>query len=236
MNSADGRRDLSLIRSSGSTSRVLNLALVHERFGNTEEHRAKPLFHDKRLNRALIVKHVVRSNERDLFSRTVTSATKVILPYATSELGLGGVSFMVGEIRFERLMRELLGQYENEAGFQADADLLRALAGLPSFDPFLMRERLRHLGVDPARCYFDIAEADVARMRAFVGREIAQLVDLAFATGGRAAGDLSQRLAEKLMTDETAKALDPLRETLRLSGEDYIEGVFAWKGFLITSG
>jgi hypothetical protein len=91
---------------------------------------------------------------------------------------------------------------------------------------------LRHLGIDPARSYFDIAEADIARMRTFVGREIAQLVSLAFATGGVDAGGLSQRLADKLMTDETAKTLDPLRETLRLSGEEYIEGVFAWKGFL----
>jgi hypothetical protein len=49
------------------------------------------------------------------------------------------------------------------------------------------------------------------RMRAFVGKEIGQLVNLAFATGGRDAGDLSQRLADKLMTDETAQALDPLR-------------------------
>src|SRR5690606_6677158 len=70
------------------------------------------------------------------------------------------------------------------------------------------------------------------RMRAFVGREISRLVNLAFAAAGVDAGGLSQRLADKLMTDETAKALDPLRETLRLPGEDYIEGVFAWKGFL----
>jgi hypothetical protein len=90
---------------------------------------------------------------------------------------------------------------------------------------------LRHLSIDPSRVYFDIAEADLARMRAFVSREIAQLVNLAFA-GGRDTGDLSQRLAEKLMTDETAQSLDPLRQTLKLSGEDYIEGVFAWKGFL----
>lgn len=232
MRNTDGRRDLSLIRASGSTSRVLNLALVYERFGETEDYKAKRLFNSARLNRALILKHVLRKDERDLFSRPLTTATKVILPFSTTELGLGGVSFMVGEIRFEKLLRDLVGEYEDEAKFQGDAELLRAMAALPSFDPFLMRERLRHLGIDPARCYFDIAEADVARMRAFVGREISQLVSLAFATGGRDAGDLSQRLAEKLMTDETAKALDPLRETLRLSGEDYIEGVFAWKGFL----
>jgi hypothetical protein len=228
----DGRRDLSLIRASGSTARVLNLALTFERFGETEEYQAKPLFRNPRLNRALILKHVVRPHERDLFTRPTTSATKVILPYAATELELGGISFMVNEIRFEKLLRDAVGGYDDEATFVADAELLRVMAALPSFDPFLMRERLRHLGVDPARAYFDIAEADVARMRAFVGREIAQLVSLAFATGGIDAGGLSQRLADKLMTDETAKTLDPLRETLRLSGEEYIEGVFAWKGFL----
>lgn len=232
MRNKDGRRDLSLIRASGSTARVLNLALTFERFGETEDYAKNPMFKNPRLNRALIVKHVVRAHERDLFTRPVTSATKVILPYAAAQLELGGISFMVGESRFEKLMRDAVGQYESDADFEADAELLRVLASLPSFDPFLMRERMRTMGVEPARCYFDIAEADLARMRAFVGKEIAELVSLAFATGGRDAGDLSKRLAEKLMTDETAKSLDPLRATLRLSGEEYIEGVFAWKGFL----
>lgn len=232
MRNTDGKRDLSLIRASGSTARVLNLALVYERFGQLEEFDSKPLFRNKRLNRSLIVKHAVRPHERELFNRPTMQATKVILPYAASELTLGGVSFMVGEQRFEKIVRDTVGGYTNDADLQADLELLRVMATLPSFDPFLMRERLRTLGVEPARCYFDIAEADISRMRAFVGREIAQLINLAFATGGRDAGDLSKRLAEKLMTDETAKSLDPLRQTLRLSGEEYIEGVFAWKGFL----
>ena len=59
MSKQDGRRDLSLIRASGSTARVLNLALIYERFGDTEEYSAKPLFKSKRLNRALILKHAV---------------------------------------------------------------------------------------------------------------------------------------------------------------------------------
>jgi hypothetical protein len=228
----DGRRDLSLIRASGSTARVLNLALTYERFGETEDYKAKPLFKNPRLNRALILKHVLRPHEKDLFTRPLTAATKVILPYAATELELGGISFLVNEMRFEKLMRDAVGSYDNESDFISDVELLKALAALPSFDPFLMRERLRHMGVDPARAYFDIAEADVTRMRAFVGREIAQLVSLAFASGAGDAGGMSQRLADKLMTDETAKTLDPLRQTLRLSGEEYIEGVFAWKGFL----
>ncbi|MBS0386194.1 MAG: hypothetical protein JSS00_12685 [Proteobacteria bacterium] len=232
MKHQDGRRDLALIRASGSTARVLNLAHIFERFGDTDEYRDKPLFRSKRLNRALIIKHVVRPSERELFAQPLTTATKVILPYSPTELELGGVSVLVDEIRFEKLLRDAIGGYENEADLAADVELLRMIASLPSFDPFLMRERLRHLGLDPSRVYFDLAEADVQRMRAFVGGEISQLVKLAFATGGPAARDLSQRLADKLMTDETAKALDALRQTLRLSGEEYVEGVFAWKGFL----
>lgn len=232
MRQKDGRRDLSLIRASGSTARVLNLALAFERFGDTDDFKNKPLFKNPRLNRALILKHVVRQHERELFTRPTMTATKVILPYAAQELELGGISFMINEIRFERLLKDAVGGYTNDVDLLADAELLRVMAALPSFDPFLMRERLRVMGIDPARAYFDIAEADITRMRAFVGKEIAQLVNLAFATGGIDAGGLSQRLADKLMTDETAKTLDPLRQTLRLSGEEYIEGVFAWKGFL----
>lgn len=232
MSKTDGRRDLSLIRASGSTARVLNLAAVAERFGETEEYQKNPLFRSKQLNRALIIKHAVRKAERDLFERPVRSATKLILPYSTKELGLGGISVFVGERRWERILRDSAGGDHDPTAFEADIELLRTLSTLPSFDPFLMRERLRHAGVEPARCYFDLAEADVARMRAFVSKEIGQLINLAFATGGRDAGDLSSRLAEKLMTDESAKSLDPLRQTLRLSGQDYIEGVFAWKGFL----
>ncbi|MBP6690112.1 MAG: hypothetical protein KA153_08975 [Hyphomonadaceae bacterium] len=232
MSKTDGRRDLSLIRASGSTARVLNLAAVFERFGETPEYAAKPLFRSKLLNRALIIKHAVRKAERDLFELPLRSTTKIILPYSTKELELGGVSVLVRERRWEKVLRQAANGDQDPAAFEADIELVRILSALPSFDPFLMRERLRHAGVEPARCYFDLAEADVSRMRAFVSKEIGQLIDLAFATGGRGSGDLSSRLAEKLMTDESAKSLDPLRQTLRLSGEDYVEGVFAWKGFL----
>lgn len=232
MSKTDGRRDLSLIRASGSSARVLNLAAVFERFGETEDYNARPLFRSKQLNRALIIKHAVRKAERDLFELPLRSTTKIILPYSTKELELGGVSVLHRERRWEKLLRQAANGDQDPVAFEADLEVIRILSSLPSFDPFLMRERLRHADVEPARCYFDIAEADISRMRAFVSREISQLIDLAFATGGRGAGDLSSRLAEKLMTDESAKSLDPLRQTLRLSGEDYIEGVFAWKGFL----
>lgn len=224
------RRDLSMIRESGSTSRVLNLAYVAERFGDTPEHAAHPLFKNKRLNTAVIIKHTVRPNERHIFARPKSTATKVILPFATDDLRLGGASFFVGQGGLARLMRDTVGGYHDAQILGSDIELLTLLDALPSFDPFLMRERLRRAGVSPARCYFDVTDADLARMRSFVTTEIAQLVELAFGSSG--SRDLAAKMADKLMTDETAQSLEPLRQTLAMSGEEYREGVFAWKGFL----
>lgn len=231
MSAAQGLRSLALIRASGSTARVLNLAWVYEKFGETEEHRAKPLFKNAALNRALILKHVVRREEEYLFDASPMVTTKIALPFSAKELELGGRTLLMGERRTEKILRDLYASSDT-AAYESDLDTLRLLHSLPSFDPFLTRERLRQNEIEPARCYFDMSAADIARMRAFVSEEIRQLVGLAYANGGAAARDLSSRLADKLMTDETAKPLDPLRETLRLEEDDYREGVFAWKGFL----
>jgi hypothetical protein len=225
------QRNFALLRSSGSTARVLNLALVHDRHGETEEYLARPLLQTPVLNRAIFLKHVVRAHERHLFDAHVVTATKIVFPFSRQELELGGRSVFVGERTFERVIRSTCGSVTGEK-ISADLELLALLNSLPSFDPFLMRERLRQSGVEPARCYFDLSDADVLRMREFAAGEIKQLVMLAFANGGQSSQDLARKLAEKLMTDETAKALDPLRQALQLAPEDYCEGVFSWKGFI----
>jgi hypothetical protein len=229
---SDGRRDLALIRASGSTARVLNLALVFERFGQSPDFAANPLFRCQRLNRALIIKHTVRPHEAALFERAEPHTTKIVFPYSATELGLGGTSIMVGETRFDEVLRKEIGGAANEDDYLADFELLCILNDIPSFDPFLLREQLRRIGRTPARCFFEISDADVVAMLRFVADEIGPLISLAFGTSGRRAEKLAMRLAEKLMTDEDAQVLEPLRETLRLSPAGYREGVFAWKGFL----
>lgn len=225
------RRDLSLVRESASTTRVLDLAFIHHRFGDTEEYLKSPLFKSPQLNTAIIMKHALRLSERQLFNGLKVTATKIVFPFSKTDLRLGGSGVFVGEPEWERTLRGRV-EYTAVGGFEADKDVLVLLDSLPSFDPFLMRERLRQAAIEPARCYFDVSEADASRMQKFVSSQIAALVALAFADKTPTPMELSVRLAEKLMTDETAQSLEPLRATLRLSGEEYREGVFAWKGFL----
>jgi hypothetical protein len=229
---SDGLRDLSLIRASGSTARVLNLALAYERHGESEEFKSNPLFRCAKLNRTLIIKHALRPHEHTLFDRPEPHTTKIVFPYSPTELELGGTSVMVGERRWEQLFRNAVGVNHSATDFEADFELLNVLHEAPSFDPFLLREQLRRIDRDPARCFFDISDADTAGMLKFVAAEIEPLTNLAFAASGRRAEKLSMRLAEKLMTDEGAQLLDPLRSALQMSDTQYREGVYAWKGFL----
>ncbi|MBY0563542.1 MAG: hypothetical protein K2P58_05070 [Hyphomonadaceae bacterium] len=229
---SDGRRDLALIRASGSTARVLNLALVYERFGDTDGFGARPLFRSSKLNRALIIKHAVREHERGLFDRPEPHTTKIVFPYSPIELELGGSSVMLGERRFEHNLRQALGASMADDDFLADLDLVTLLHELPSFDPFLLKEQLKRAGHEPDACFFDVSEADTAAMLSFVQGEIAPLVEMAFGVGGRRAEKLALRLAEKLMTEANAQMLAPLRETMRLNVGEFAEGAFAWKGYL----
>jgi len=224
-------RSLEALRANASAARVLNLALVHEQFGETEPYKSEPLFRSERLNRAIIVKHALRRDELELFVNRRCVATKVIFPLSQTDLSLGGASVFLGEKNDERGLRELAGR-GSVTDFAEDLKVLKLIGELPSFDPFLLRERLRQHGLVPARCYFEMPPGDVERMRSFVAREIMQLVTLAGVNGGASVFAVSEKLADKLLTDETATALDPLRATLRLTPEEYKEGVFAWKGFL----
>lgn len=225
------RRNLSLIRESASTTRILDLAFIESRYADTDEYKQKPLFSNQHLNSSVIMKHALRASERHIFNGMRLNATKLVFPFAKEDLSLGGESLFVGEPDFARKLAQKIGAGD-PSKMQDDLETLALIDSLPSFDPFLMRERLRQSGKMVARCYFDISAADATRMQNFVSSQIAALVELAFAGSGAAARELSIRLADKLMTDETAQSLDPLRATLKLSGDEYREGVFAWKGFL----
>jgi hypothetical protein len=205
---------------------------AYERIGEKPEGQETPIFKSKRINRSIIIKHALRGAEVDLFDSKKVTGTKIVFPLAMSDLSLGGSFCFVGQKNANQSLREMVGDGVAEKDFQEDLKTLELFDQLPSLDPFLLREGLRLNGIEPSRCYFDISEADIERMTRYVSKEIAALVRLAFAGGGADTDALCQTMAEKLLSDENAERLAPLRETLQLSGNQYSESIFAWKGFL----
>jgi hypothetical protein len=221
-------RSLRGLERTASTSRVLNLAALSARNSDNAQHMAKPFFAADTLNGAVIVRHRLRGIERDGFEQLRFSATKLIIPFARDDLGLGGRSVFVAQRHWLDAFDELRG----EAGDMArDMAVLEAIDELPSLDPFLLREHMKRRGFDISPTHFDISAPDLAKMQRFVGTEIAKLIELAYRDSEAHESNIN-RLVEALLISKSDERLEPLRLTLRLEKENYQEGIFAWKGFL----
>ncbi|WP_339933579.1 hypothetical protein [uncultured Brevundimonas sp.] len=220
-------RNLDNLRHSASTARLLNLLKVANDHGHTRAWAEQPLFESMSLNRAMILKHRLRRDELDCFVGRRHVATKIILPIDAEELKAGGRYTFINQLGFDRIVKEGFGLTPDHP----DVETLSVLDQLPSLDPFLLRERLRRNGIEPAACYFAISESDLDQMSTFVESEIQPLVSLSV-------GDLEfmpgsvQTLAGKILSGEPGEHMEALRVTLRLAPDDYQEGIFCWKGFL----
>jgi hypothetical protein len=215
-----------------STSRVLNLMSIARGHADDPDHKAKPLFASPVFNRAMILRHRVRADETYLFHSRRTVATKIIVPFDERDLKLGGRSFFVDQRGYHETMREV-GNYRDDSSVDRDLEILRLVDGLPSLDPFLLREHLRMNQFAVGDAYFQIAVADRKRMYDFVSKNIQALIALATgASGANAYSSSTSKLVSALLSTEVDEKLEPLRLTLGLAGEDFREGVFSWRGFL----
>jgi hypothetical protein len=223
-------RNLAHLQNSASTARVLNLLRIAKARSADPEYLEKPFFRNVVLNRSIILKHRLRRDELHLFTDGRQTATKVIIPIDGADLKLGGRAIFVGQLGYEAQMEAVFG--DTWLAETDDQQMLELLDSLPSLDPFLLREHLKRNNRFPARCYFDVSDADIARMIRFVESEIQKLIDLCFSGGdGRREGSGS-RLVKKILSIAVDEETEPLRLTLRLDKRDYQEGVFCWKGFL----
>jgi hypothetical protein len=211
-----------------STSRVLNLVHIGRANKENAEYQEKPLFLSPVVNNSFILKHRTRSDEAYMFSSPRTVATKILIPFDLADLRAGGRSIFVDQRGFVESLRAS-GNYKSEA-LERDLQVLRLLNAIPSLDPFLLREHLRNNEIEVSPCYFTISVGDQERMQTFVSGELTKLIQLA---AGGASNDASvNRMVEAMLSNRIDEKLEPLRMTLGLSGDDFREGVFSWRGFL----
>ena len=223
-------RSLVHLSSNASTARTLNLISVWERWENDAEYKRLPFFESPVLNRSILLKHRLRPHERDVFRYGRSLATKVILPIDPLDLNLGARSFFVGQKGYEVFLEELSAGGVGIGG--RDDQLLRLLDTLPSLDPFLMRERIKKEGFSPARCYFDLTDADMQRMFQFVRNEVAPLIGMSFGDITASLNEKTGKLAAKILANASDAELEPLRQGLDMTKREFEEGMFCWKGFI----
>jgi hypothetical protein len=221
--------NLAHLENTASTSRVLNLRAVRKFKGHLPEYAAAPMFEHPALNASIIVKHRLRRGETDQFSSPRRSATKVMVPIEADDLSLGARYVFVGQRQFKEALAESFGISIDDTS--RDLRTLTVLDQTPTLDPFLLREQLRRFDLEPARCYFELSEADSGRMFAFAQREIEALIRMS-TDDAEAAVDHAARMTRKILANSADADLEPLRLTMQLDRPQFLEGVFCWKAFL----
>jgi hypothetical protein len=207
----------------------LNLAGTVRRAAADPASLTPPFFSHPLLNRCIILKHRVRPNEMEAFLAAKQNATKILLPIDPNDLKLGAHYFFVGQKDFDEVTSNVFGSAL--AHGQHDRQVLDLIDALPSLDPFLLREHLRRHGFEPARAYFNISDADLERMHNYVEAEITPLVAMSFKAelGSKAA---AAKLVNKILSSNAPDDLGPLRGVLMLGEQEFLDGIFAWRGFL----
>lgn len=226
--------NLNRIIQGGATTRILDLYSISRAYANDIDFDQAPVFKHPKLNHAFLIKHTVRPYERRLLALDAAVVTKVIIPVSIDDLGMGGHALFVEERRGLSKLRSFL-DITVEGGNHLDEDLsrLRELAKLPSFDPFLLADRfLRHeRPIDPR--YFNIAPEERKAMQAYVAKQIAGVVGIAF--GHEDLGDNDARalkFAVEIIEGQDSPKLNALRQTLGMTREEFVDGMFGWKGVL----
>jgi hypothetical protein len=228
-------RRLTSMAKSASTARVLNLIGLHNRLGDDPAFAQASLFRNRLLDRCIIVKHRLRPHESSLFPKPpkgvkrIRTATKLLIPIDGSDLNAGARFVFVGQRDFDRQTQSVFGPALKPGGH--DRRVLDLIAELPSLDPFLLREHLKRHGVEPSRVYFGVSDADSERMHEFVRGEVMALVAM-ISRDPKSLMAYTQRLVDKLLSSAPETGFEPLKQTLKLSDEAYLDGVFAWRGFI----
>lgn len=222
-------RNLAHLENTASTARVLNLRAVGKSKHHLPEYAAAPMFQHPALNASIIVKHRLRRGEADQFATTRRSATKVMIPIDSDDLSVGARYVFIGQTQFRQALAESFGIVMDDES--RDLKTLTLLDQTPTLDPFLLREQLRRFDLEPARCYFELSDADAARMFAFAQREIEALIRMSM-DDGAVAGEHAAKLTRKILANTADADLEPLRLTMQLDRPQFLEGAFCWKAFL----
>jgi hypothetical protein len=227
-------RSFHRIRHSNS-GRILNLIALTEASGPPCQKRDAPtsrLFFTNVLNYAILTKHNVRENERELFAHAVHVATKVFIPFDIRRLDVGGRSFFIEESQFREHLRELLhlNLQLGDPEVLHDITVLEALSRCPTLDPFIVTECLRSEGVRIEPTFFAESYALATRASTDVFEVFKPLLQKAL--GKAASSDEMARFVDQVWNVTAATAANPFLEALQIPRKEWPGVIFAWKALI----
>ena len=186
------------------------------------------LFQHAGLNRFIFIKDIVLDWQDDDGPGTARPvATKAYWPFDTHAPGNGGESIFAFDPDYIDVLQSKAGQFGND--WRRDRLVLGVLQDLPSFDPFLIKDRIDQLGIEVDPRYFTISDDEWRQVRDHLRERLEPWVTIAY---GRQCPSFSKSdlVIDRIWLAKDESHFFPLKKLLRLSAKDCGPLLDAWKG------
>jgi hypothetical protein len=237
---ATGEKYLRPMLDSGS-SRVFNLLDNTLRLrqqaaklaGNPKAEPDRLFFKTRKANNLVLLKYTPTDQERDTLHDARPVQTKLYLAFNERNIYEGGKTVLVTDPALDAVLAEHLAVSPelNADQYYHDRNLLELLDGLPSLDPFLIRDKLEIEAIAVNESYLDIPATELAAIKAFVREKMTAVASFAMQNQPVQDSTLAvDRLTQKLWEAKDSDALKPVIDAFRIDPAEAPAIVYAWKG------
>jgi hypothetical protein len=220
---------------SGS-GRVLDCSRVTAEIQEADEKPANLLFRTGILNRCLLIKDIYISRNRLGETIGAQVKTKIYLPFDPKQVADGGQTVFFDTPEFTRAMANLIDMKDEDRRGQylTDHSTLIALDSLPTFAPFLLKDRLEQAGIKANPRYYDLPEEEWKETFLFVQSRFEKILR-AVLPGDNQTPQRLQLLLSRLWDFSDPATLAPLSAVLHIEPSKMEEVFYSWKGVIFFS-
>ncbi|HXY99510.1 MAG TPA: hypothetical protein VEI03_05890 [Stellaceae bacterium] len=191
---------------------------------------AQRFFRNPPLNNIVLIKDAVPEAERK-GPRCPPVGTKLYFPFNEHDIYEGGRTIFLHDPHLQQSIIDNFGQNPSvtQEALAEDLRILETLDGLPSLDPFLMKDVFQRVGIAVNEAYFEISPEQWKEIEIFILQRFEPLVKAAF-PDAMSSDEKTRRLVEKIWEAKDVAALAPLIDAFRLPENKALEIFAAWKG------
>ena len=157
--------------------------------------------------------------------------TAIFVPKVQDEPELGGHAIFIGQPKYAELMKHHCGiDISDRETHGHDLEMLRVLANVPSFDPFLLKTSLQENNITVHDLYLDVHKDEEAEVRHVIEQRVRPIIARAHAgLGGIEAERKTQSFIESIWDPNSSDA-SAFIAAFRIEAEAIPEVFGAWKG------
>ncbi len=198
-----------------------------------EDPESKLFFRNYQLNAILLIKDTVPEADRN--DSTPFVGTKLYFPFNEEDIYEGGRTLFLHDRGAEKIIANHFGESAlDPVLLEEDLKIMRLLNGLPSLDPFLMKDVFLRQNIPMNEAYFEVTEEVWREIESFMLQRFELLVKAAFPDVS-ATDDKARQLIDKIWEARDLEALQPLIVGFRLPQDKALDIFSSWRGIVYYS-